>query len=165
MREIPVISSARVIQRFKGCGAFEGSERLFVESSSCLPLECVRGTAMTSYLPDSLRLTAEAATRTFLSTERIRCAGHNYASFAKNKLLFLFYYRTLVWDHAPGVLIAQEAGGFVRRLDGTKYSPMDDRKGLLCASNRDLWAAIQRKLVPSISVVEYVPPLDSLIPR
>ncbi len=138
----------------KGCGAFEGNERLVVESSSCVPLECVRGAAMTSYLPDSLRLTAEVATRTFLSTERIRCAGHNYASFAKNEFHFLFYYRTLVWDHAPGVLIAQESGGFVRRLDGTKYSPVDDHKGLLCASNRDLWAAVQRKLVPSISVVE-----------
>ncbi len=107
---------------------------------------------MTSYLPDSLRTTAESALSTFLSIERTRCAGHNYPSFAKNELQFLFFYRTLVWDHAPGVLIAQEAGGFVRRLDGTEYSPVDDRKGLLCASSRDMWASIQRKLVPSISV-------------
>ena len=135
------------------CGAFEGNERLVVESTS-LPLECVRGAAMTSYLPDSLRTTAEASFSSFQSIGRTRCAGHNYPSFAKNETQFLFYYRTLVWDHAPGVLIAQETGGFVRRLDGTLYSPVDDRKGLLCASNRNMWAAIQRKLVPSISVVE-----------
>ena len=63
------------------------------------------------------------------------------------------YYRTLVWDHAPGILIAEEAGGFVRRFDGTEYSPLDSRKGLLCASNKEMWEAIQKTLVPTISVV------------
>jgi len=66
---------------------------------------------------------------------------------------FLFYYRTLVWDHAPGILIAEEAGGFVRRFDGTEYSPLDSRKGLLCAANKEMWVAIQKTLVPTISVV------------
>ena len=66
---------------------------------------------------------------------------------------FLFYYRTLVWDHAPGILIAEEAGGFVRRFDGTEYSPLDSRKGLLCASNEEMWEAIQRILVPTIAAV------------
>lgn len=137
----------------KGCGAFEGSGRLFVESSS-LPLDRVRGVVRTTYLPDFLRSTAEAAAGTFMSLESARCAGYNYPSFAKNEIQFLFYYRTLVWDHAPGVLIVQEAGGFVRRLDGTEYSPVDDRKGLLCASNRDMWMSIQRTLVPSVAVVK-----------
>lgn len=63
------------------------------------------------------------------------------------------YYRTLVWDHAPGILIAEEAGGFVRRFDGTEYSPLDSRKGLLCAANKEMWVVIQKTLVPTISVV------------
>ena len=136
----------------KGCGAFEGNERLFVESSN-LPLDRIRGMPATWYLPDSLRSTAEAALDSFLFIERARCAGHNYPSFAKNELHFLFFYRTLVWDHAPGVLIAQEAGGLVRRLDGTAYSPVDDRKGLLCANSPETWTSVQRTLVPSIEVV------------
>ena len=136
----------------KGSGTYQGSTRLVVESSH-RPLSGLRGALLTTFLPDSLRLAAEAGSGVFRSIERIRCAGHNYPSFAKNGVQFLFYYRTLVWDHAPGVLIAEEAGGFVRRLDGTRYSPVDDRKGLLCATNRDLWKSIQRTLVPSISVV------------
>ncbi len=139
----------------RGCGAFEGEKRLVV-GTSCLPLDCIRGAAMTSYLPDSLRATAEASFSSFQSIGTTRCAGHNYASFAKNEFHFLFYYRTLVWDHAPGVLIAQEAGGFVRRLDGTEYSPVDDRKGLLCASNRDMWKSVQQTLVPSVEIIETI---------
>ena len=142
----------------RGCGAFEQGERAAVDSSrlvvdpSPLPLERTRGVAMTWYLPDALKPTAEAARENFLYIERTRCAGHNYPSFAKNELHFLFFYRTLVWDHAPGVLIAQEAGGLVRRLNGTEYSPVDDRKGLLCANSPETWTLVQRTLVPSIEV-------------
>ncbi len=136
----------------KGSGAYEAGTRLAV-ASSILPLSGLRGALLTTFLPDSLRQVAEAGSAVFRSIERTRCAGHNYPSFAKNELQFLFLYRTLVWDHAPGVLIAQEAGGFVRRPDGTKYSPVDDRKGLLCATDREMWKSIQRTLVPSISIV------------
>jgi len=128
------------------------SARLVVDPAP-LPLDRARGVAMTWYLPDALKPTAEAAKDHFQFIERTRCAGYNYPSFAKNELHFLFFYRTLVWDHAPGVLISQEAGGFVRRLDGTEYSPVDDRKGLLCANNPDMWKSVLRKLVPSVSVV------------
>ena len=150
----------------RGCGAFEKGECAAVESSrpgtdptrlvvdpSPHPLDRTRGVAMTWYLPDALKPTADAAQDTFLYIERTRCAGYNYPSFAKNELHFLFFYRTLVWDHAPGVLIAQEAGGLVRRLDGTEYSPVDDRKGLLCANSPETWKSVQRTLVPSIEVV------------
>lgn len=136
----------------KGGGAYEGGTRLSVESS-IRSLSGLRGALLTTFLPDSLRHAAESGSAIFRSIERTRCAGHNYPSFAKNELHFLFFYRTLVWDHAPGVLIAQEAGGFVRRLDGTEYSPVDDRKGLLCATNREMWTSIQKRLVPSIPVV------------
>lgn len=136
----------------KGSGAYEGGTRLAVESS-IRSLPGLRGALLTTFLPDSLRHAAESGSAIFRSIERTRCAGHNYPSFAKNELQFLFLYRTLVWDHAPGVLIAQEACGFVRRLDGTEYSPVDDRKGLLCATNREMWTSIQKRLVPSIPVV------------
>ena len=91
---------------------------------------------MTWYLPNALKPTADAAQDTFLYIERTPVRRVQHPSFAKNELHFLFFYRTLVWDHAPGVLIAEEAGGLVRRLDGTEYSPVDDRKGLLCANSR-----------------------------
>ena len=136
----------------KGSGSYEAGMRLAVETSIRL-LSGLRGALLTTFLPESLRDAAETGSAIFRSIERTRCAGHNYPSFARNELQFLFLYRTLVWDHAPGVLIAQEAGGFVRRLDGTVYTPVDDRKGLLCAANREMWTSIQKRLVPSIPVV------------
>ena len=144
---------------FQGGGSVQEGERLAAESTrlvvdpSPLSLDRARGVAMTWYLPDALKPTAEAAKDSFQFIERTRCAGYNYPAFGKNELHFLFFYRTLVWDHAPGVLIALEAGGFVRRLDGTEYSPVDDRKGLLCANNPETWKLLQRTLVPSIAVV------------
>ena len=151
---------------YQRSGAFQESRGLAVDSSrlagestrlvvdpSPLPLDRARGVAMTWYLPDSLKPAAEAAKDHFQFIERTRCAGYNYPAFAKNELHFLFFYRTLVWDHASGVLIAQEAGGFVRRLDGTEYSPVDDRKGLLCANNPEMWKSVQRTLVPAIAVI------------
>jgi fructose-1,6-bisphosphatase/inositol monophosphatase family enzyme len=136
----------------KGSGAFEGSTRLEIEPSF-QPLSNLRGALLTKFLPDSLRPVAEAASNCFLCVERTKCAGYDYNAFAKNEMQFLFYYRTLVWDHAPGILIAEEAGGFVRRLDGTEYTPTDTRKGLLCASSKEMWEVIQKTLVPTISVI------------
>ena len=136
----------------KGGGAFEGDTRLHV-TPSVQPLSNLCGALLTKFLPDHLRPTAEAAASYFLGTERTKCAGYDYNAFAKNDMQFLFYYRTLVWDHAPGILIAEEAGGFVRRLDGTSYTPVDTREGLLCASNCEMWETIQKTLVPTVHVV------------
>ncbi len=47
--------------------------------------------------------------------------------------------RTLAWDHAPGVLFVNEAGGRVARPDGSAYRPDQDRKGMLAASSPAMW--------------------------
>jgi fructose-1,6-bisphosphatase/inositol monophosphatase family enzyme len=38
---------------------------------------------------------------------------------------FAFFWRTLPRDQAAGVLVADEAGGVARRLDGGPYLPTD----------------------------------------
>ena len=48
---------------------------------------------------------------------------------------FALYWRTLVWDHAPGALLLTEAGGSVTHLDGTPYRPTRSKTGLLLAQN------------------------------
>ena len=50
-------------------------------------------------------------------------------------------------------MIAREAGGLGRHLDGTEYSPVDNRSGLLCANNPETWKSVQRTLVPTVEVV------------
>jgi fructose-1,6-bisphosphatase/inositol monophosphatase family enzyme len=76
------------------------------------------------------------------------CAGYDYRALVRGDYQFVFYYRTLVWDHAPGVLIATEAGACCGRYDGTSYSPRQDKVGLLCASDRTTWKAVRDRLLP-----------------
>ena len=47
--------------------------------------------------------------------------------------------RALPWDHAPGALFVEEAGGVVRRPDGSDYCVGDGRRGLIAASSPGMW--------------------------
>ncbi len=62
-----------------------------------------------------------------------RCAGYEYPLVATGARDFILYWRTLVWDHAPGVLLLTEAGGVASHLDGALYRPAVARSGLLLA--------------------------------
>ena len=64
-----------------------------------------------------------------------RCAGHEYPLVATGARHFALYWRTLVWDHAPGALLLTEVGGSVTHLDGAPYQPTRSRTGLLLAHN------------------------------
>ncbi len=48
---------------------------------------------------------------------------------------FVLFWRTLPWDHAPGALLVDEAGGLVAHLDGQGYRPGHPRTGLLAAAD------------------------------
>ena len=62
---------------------------------------------------------------------------------------FVAFWRTLPWDHAPGALLVREAGGVVRRFDGSDYAVGDDRAGLLAAANDDIWHTVRSALLPA----------------
>lgn len=62
-------------------------------------------------------------------------AGVNYPLVCTGELDVIVYWRTLVWDHAPGVLLLQESGGHVTPLDGGAYDPWAERQGLLVAAD------------------------------
>ncbi|KEO89150.1 hypothetical protein EH31_14035 [Erythrobacter longus] len=74
---------------------------------------------------------------TLLSTQR--CAGFEYARIAIGELDFALYWRTLVWDHAPGILILEEAGGKAAHLDGTSYASSRPHRPILLARNKAIW--------------------------
>lgn len=55
---------------------------------------------------------------------RQRCTGHEYLDLATARIDFAQYRRLKPWDHAAGVLIHAEAGGFSRlRGSGAAYKP------------------------------------------
>ena len=74
-------------------------------------------------------------------TLNFRCAAHEYRLAATGGLHLLAYNRLMPWDHAAGVLLHAEAGGFSAQFDRRAYSPRVHQGGLLCAPDRACWDA------------------------
>ena len=55
---------------------------------------------------------------------------------------FTLHSRSLVWDHAAGMLIIDEAGGVARFLDGSPYDPRITDKKPLAAVSEGVWRLI-----------------------
>ena len=72
----------------------------------------------------------------------LRSAGLEYMALAEGRVHYAQYNRLLPWDHAPGALIVTEAGGIVRRIDGTRYRACDDAgtgAPLVSAADEQTW--------------------------
>jgi fructose-1,6-bisphosphatase/inositol monophosphatase family enzyme len=80
------------------------------------------------------------------ATWELRCAAHEWRLAAAGKLHGLFYWRLYPWDHAPGVLLHAEAGGYARCLDGKPYHAGVHTGGLLAAPDRASWEALEEAL-------------------
>ena len=80
--------------------------------------------------------------------ERIGCVGHEYMDLARGHLHFARYGgRLKPWDHAAGVLIHHEAGGFGALMEGrTPYVATTGIASatLLLAPDEDCWNALHR---------------------
>lgn len=68
-----------------------------------------------------------------------RCAGEQYPRIVLGQNDLALFERTLPWDHVPGALFVEEAGGMVARLDGSPYHFWDGRTGLLAAGSAAMW--------------------------
>ena len=75
-----------------------------------------------------------------------RCAAHQYRTLAAGHFHFVVFSRLLPWDHAAGVLLHTEAGGFAARVDGSAYTPLTFDGGLICAPDRASWEALREAL-------------------
>jgi len=125
--------SGRLAAAERGGGAWIDGER--VRASSILPpLDELRGIVSEAYLPIGQRGVVDRIRAAVGSIDpTARCAGHEYPLVATGARHFALYWRTLVWDHAPGVLFLTEAGGSATHLDGTPYHPCRPQSGLLLA--------------------------------
>jgi fructose-1,6-bisphosphatase/inositol monophosphatase family enzyme len=108
----------------------------------------LRGVLKKRFLPDDLRERVDAGGGMLAAaTEGRNCAGLDYPDLVAGTVDFLMYWRTLPWDHAPGVLFALEAGLRAARPDGSRYEAGDDRSGLLVSHPAE-WDAIREALWP-----------------
>jgi fructose-1,6-bisphosphatase/inositol monophosphatase family enzyme len=109
----------------------------------------VRGFALTRLAPPDVRAPLEARQREL--PDRFEpgppAAAVAYTSMLEGRLGFGFYWRTEPWDHAPGALLVQLAGGRSARLDGRPYLPADDSSGLLVTTDGDQWRVVHDDLM------------------
>ena len=91
--------------------------------------------------PDRSR-TARNLSR-FAAHAAFRCAAHEYRLIASGQYDFALYHTLAPWDHAPGVILHEEAGGYCAHLDGAPYDPTRTTGGLLCATDRASWHEVR----------------------
>jgi fructose-1,6-bisphosphatase/inositol monophosphatase family enzyme len=80
----------------------------------------------------------------------LRCAAHEYLALLEGAAHFAFYNRIMPWDHAPGVCMVEEAGGYAARLDGRRYRPGDPAQGgasLLVATDAAHWHLVNNGII------------------
>jgi fructose-1,6-bisphosphatase/inositol monophosphatase family enzyme len=94
----------------------------------------------THFMPEALRQSTEREAARVLDLVPVpRCAAEHYPRLCLGTNHVGLYLRTLPWDHAAGALLLEEAGGIVRRWDGTDYRLDDGKTGLLLASDPATW--------------------------
>ncbi len=98
------------------------------------------GAVLTRYLDAPTRERVEGNLERFGTiTAGRHCAGVEYPALIEGTTDFAFFWRTLPWDHAPGTLLVEEAGGVAARPDGSPYRPGPGGVGLLVAPDRSTW--------------------------
>lgn len=141
----PVRDSVAVARA--GGGAYVDGEPVRTPSAA-VPVESLRGVLATRFLPSELRDAMRAGERRIgVVLPGHHCAGREYPDIVFGRQHFAVFWRTLPWDHVPGALLVQEAGGVVRRLDGSPYDPADGRVGLLVAANEHIWTEVHTALL------------------
>ncbi|WP_031065130.1 inositol monophosphatase family protein [Streptomyces sp. NRRL WC-3742] len=124
-----------------GSGAWRDGERLTRPAAPADAAE-LTGVLKSRFLAPQHRHRLEANCEVFGEIDPgLSAAGVEYPEVANGRFDFIFYWRTLPWDHAPGSLLVTEAGGVSARLDGTPYRPEAPgcEDGLLVAADPATW--------------------------
>ena len=107
------------------------------------PVLEMEGCGLWAHMPKDLRPEYAQRLTRFAANAGYRCAGHEARVVASGQYDFAVFHKLTPWDHAPGVILHREAGGYVAHLDGAAYDPLRMRGGLLYASDKTSWLAIR----------------------
>jgi fructose-1,6-bisphosphatase/inositol monophosphatase family enzyme len=106
-------------------------------------------TGVTSWylMPEPRRSSVAANLAKTKATFAYRCAAYEYRLVAEGRCHFTLHYHLKPWDHAAGVLIHAEAGGYSALLDGSPYSPSRHEGGIISAPDRATWEVLREALL------------------
>ena len=138
-------ASCKMAMTEKGSGAYlDDNKAVLMDAPQ--EMKDIIGAAHLNRMPPKLRDAARKNIQKFKKNVPAFCAGYDYIRLLESRIHFSAYSRTLLWDHLPGTLLFQEAGGYVRQLDGKIYSSLNDGEGLLSAFNETIWHKIKNTI-------------------
>lgn len=138
------------VHALRGEGAWlsrEGRSAKRLRVAAPEPLDRMEGIVGTHFLPEPLRTTVLNNLPRLGSATWLRCAAHEYRMAVAGFCHVLFFNRLMPWDHAPGWLLHQEAGGYSAHFDGKPYKPSHTVGGLICAPDRASWQLVRDGLI------------------
>lgn len=124
----------------RGAGAYFGNKKLSVAPVSDAP-EGMSGHINPRFFPPAFKDELKDVMKTMKDCYSLHCAAHEYLRLASGQTQFVVYSRQKPWDHLPGVLLTQEAGGYVASWGNQPYTPQDKSIGLIGAASTENWQA------------------------
>jgi len=126
----------------KGSGAWDGAQRLRVAEPDAP--ERMRGQILTRLFSSEGQSALRARGVVFhRDPDALRCGGQEYLRLVRGEWHFTAYGRLKPWDHAPGLLIHAEAGGFSAYLsDREPYHVARGEGPLMAAPSPEAWDAL-----------------------
>ena len=143
----PVGDDTAIALRGEGAwleGRDGGVSRLQVAAPA--PVSAMAGSLSWRFIPEPRKSHVCARLPRVGAAWDYRCSSHQYRMLAAGHCHFAAFHRLLPWDHAAGVLLHSEAGGYAARLDGSPYSAARSDGGLICAPDRESWLALREAL-------------------
>ena len=113
------------------------------------PVALAAMTGITSWyqMPEPQRSKTAANLAKTRAAFAYRCAAYEYRMVASGLVHFSMHHKLMPWDHAAGVLIHAEAGGYSACLDGMPYTASRHDGGIISAPDRDSWHMLKDALI------------------
>ncbi len=133
-----------------GGGSWLDGGRL--RAAAAAPLDRMTGTLLAGrHGGEALRQRIRALRERLGAVKSLRCAAAEYLRLATGEMHYSLFTRLMPWDHAAGVLLHAEAGGFSRTAEGRPYSPAErGGRGLLLAPDEAAWQALYEVLFEDV---------------
>lgn len=131
----------------KGSGAWCDGVRMKPRGDVPQEESALHGSIAYLFFDDPPREAMRAKAKAGLGAPTDRsCAARIYIDVAEGRQHFALFRNMKPWDHLPGSVLVNEAGGRVAKWDRSPYRPTDTAGGILAACEPSVWDRIRRFL-------------------
>ncbi len=132
----------------KGSGVTLNNTKKTYPQYDEVDLTKLRGFISRKFLPSSMRVEVEKILDdAFGEVDSYKCCGHDYLAILRGDAYYAMYSKIHPWDHLPGALMMEEAGGYLRQWNASNYTAKDAKGGILVTPDQRLWDEIHGKIL------------------